>query len=297
VNLSVKKLRRSATVLGGTFLGLGIVTAMAAPALACVPAVQPISACVNNNGTWVVNWSVTPSEDQVKGHVTEVVVNAGQLTGIVGDNGETQGTTLPAKGVQTLPADAPVAQLKISAAFDNGRKFVAGGKGEIHKPKNRCDNQPKPKPHPGHGHGTPTPKPEPQFVYDQSCTSLTVGLEVPKTWRKTETATFTPNNGSAQSVTVKPGETKTVDFPAAKGLTVKATAKGYEAQEPVSVTYKAPKDCKSSTTPAATPSTTPAALAITGSSSAPIAGGAVALVLLGGGAFFLARRRKMKFTA
>jgi len=306
VNLSVKKLRRGVTVVGGTFLGLGLAAAMATPALACHPEITPVSSCVNADGSWEVHWSVSPSDgNDVPGHVTTVVDSpAGSLTGIVGDNGEQPGTTLPAEGVQKLPKGVTEASITITAVFNVGRNIVDTRTGKVDLPTKKCAETPptttpttKPTTTPP-TEATPTPTvsipaDEPQLVYDETCTTLTVGVEVPKGWKHSETVTFKPSVGSSKTVTAAPGETKTVDFPASKGLTVTGTPKS-SPKDAATITYKAPKECNS-TSPK--PSSSGPALAITGSSSTPIAGGAVALVLLGGGAFFLARRRKMKFTA
>lgn len=310
MNLSVKNLRRSATMVGGAIAGLGIVAAMATPALACHPTIAPGESCVNADGSWVVNWSVVASdvaEGRIKdltGEITNVTVspNGATITGITTGPLPTDGV----KGVEWVPPGNEWAKLSISAQWTIGdQTFPATREGTARKPEKKCASTPTtpattqptttqpttPAPTPT----TSIPVIEPQFVYDENCTTLTVGIEVPKSWKKAVTVTFTPSTGAAQTVTAKPGETKTVEFKASKGLTVKAAPKDYP-NESATITYKAPKECNSSS-PAATPSTTPAALAITGSSSTPIAGGAIALLVLGGGAFFLARRRKMKFTA
>jgi len=301
VNLSVKKLRRGATVVGGTFLGLGLAAAMATPALACHPDINPVSSCVNSDGSWEVHWTVSPSDGNgIPGHVTTVVDSpAGSLTGIVGDNGDQPGTTLPAEGVQKLPKDVNEASITITAVFNIGRNVVDTRTGKAEKPTEACKTTTTP-PTTTPPTTEPTPTPtvsipvdEPQLVYDENCTTLTVGVEVPKSWKHSETVTFKPSVGSSKTVTAAPGETKTVDFPASKGLTVTGTPKS-SPKDAATITYKAPKECNSASPK---PSSSGPALAITGSSSTPIAGGAVALVLLGGGAFFLARRRKMKFTA
>ncbi|WP_436526947.1 LAETG motif-containing sortase-dependent surface protein [Actinoplanes sp. HUAS TT8] len=123
---------------------------------------------------------------------------------------------------------------------------------------------------------------EPQFVYDATCDTFTVGVEVPADWKESLTVTFKPSTGDSKTVTAAPGETKTVDFPASKGLKVTATPKGYE-DEAGTIAYTAPADCDQ--------------LALTGSNSSTIAGGAVLVLLIGAGLFFMARRRKVRFTA
>lgn len=304
MNLSVKKLRRSATVIGGAIAGLGIVAAMAAPALACEPRISYSNVCANADGTWQVEWAVRASDNGISGEIGDVRLTPADstLTGIVGQ------AAVPANGklfgVQTLKATDKKASIDLTVKFHLRDRdiFPSAHSAKIRKPSKLCKGEEQPPPNngnnppPANDNPPPVKEDKPELVYDQTCTTLTVGVHVPKTWKHSETVTFKPSVGTSETVTAKPGETKTVDFPASKDLSVTAVPKS-SPTDTAKITYKAPKDCKSSTTPAATPSTTPAALAITGSSSAPIAGGAVALVLLGGGAFFLARRRKMKFTA
>ncbi|MFI1989398.1 LAETG motif-containing sortase-dependent surface protein [Actinoplanes sp. NPDC020271] len=123
---------------------------------------------------------------------------------------------------------------------------------------------------------------EPQLVYDTTCDTFTVGVVVPADNTEALTVKFTPSKGDAKSVTAKPGETKTVDFKASEGLTVTASAEG---QEDMTIAYEKPADCDDDQ------------LALTGSNSSTIAGGAVLVLLVGAGLFFMARRRKVRFTA
>lgn len=137
------------------------------------------------------------------------------------------------------------------------------------------------------------------------------------------TVTLTPNKGDAKTVTVKPGETPAdVTFPGQEGLTVTVSG-DLDAQNGV-VAWTKPSDCASpshsaspsasasasaspsaststSTSPAAAPSTTPVSsdsnLPKTGAAAGTVAGGAVLLLLIGGVLFYLARRRKVNFTA
>jgi LPXTG-motif cell wall-anchored protein len=309
VNLSVKKLRRSTTVLGGSFLGLGIALALVTPALACNSTITGEASCVNADGTWSVTWSVTSDENQVPGTVLSVdeTPTGAKLTNIVAN------APIPAQGhgvltgVESLTGTDTQASIQVTASyFYNGSNHaVKADSPWINKPDKVCTPPSTPPttvpttPPTTTPTTAPTPTPTvsapettPGLIYKETCTTFTVGIKVPETWKKSETAIFTPSTGTAKTVTAKPGEIKTVDFPASKNLSVEASVKGYKGEKPLTITYKAPASC---TSPA--PSTSGPVLAVTGSSSAPLAGGAVALVLLGGGAFFLARRRKMRFTA
>lgn len=301
MNLSVKKLRRSATVIGGAIAGLGVVAAMATPALACEPIIKATNVCANADGTWVIDWSVTATDSGIGGEITAIdktptdsVLTGIELNKVIPANGALTGT-------QTMKATDEKASIQVTAKFHlkDGDIFSPRDSEWINKPTWRCTPPSSSAP----ATTSPTPKPSvtttppsvpettPEYVYGETCTTLTVGVKVPKDWGQSETVTFKPSTGAAKTVTAKPGETKTVDFPASKNLTVTATPKSNPKQA-ATITYKAPGDCTS-----AAPSSSGPVLAITGSSSAPLAGGAIALVLVGGGAFFLARRRKMKFTA
>ncbi|MDP9799030.1 hypothetical protein J2S43_007542 [Catenuloplanes nepalensis] len=162
----------------------------------------------------------------------------------------------------------------------------------------------------------------PKASVQQTCEGLTFTIENPANG-KDLTTVFTPNTGTAQTVTVKAGETKPVSFPGSEGLTVKVegdldvlngevvwAAPANCAGEPTPPTEGTPSPSPSVSTPPATPgtpgpSTTPVAytpgdepeLPLTGVAVGSIAGGAILLLGLGAGLFFMARRRKLNFTA
>jgi LPXTG-motif cell wall-anchored protein len=138
------------------------------------------------------------------------------------------------------------------------------------------------------------PVTEPQFIYDATCDTLTVGVEVPADWPADLTVTFTPSTGEPQTVVAKPGETKTVDFPASEGLEVTATPVGFE-DEGATISYTTPADCDSSGGGGGDDGD--GDLPLTGSAVSAYAGGAGLLLIIGAVVFLLARRRKVKFTA
>jgi LPXTG-motif cell wall-anchored protein len=305
VKLSLKKLRRSATLVGGSIAGLGVVAAMATPALACEPLLTYSNVCAHADGTWQIQWSVKASDKGISGEVGDVQLTPqdSTLTNIVKDAAVPVDDVL--SGVQTLKKTDETAKIDLTVKFHlRGHDIFPSAHGDVvKKPSTLCKGEEQPPPPPNNGNPPPNDNPppvkedQPELIYDEDCTTLTVGVQLPKTWKQSETVTFKPSVGSSKTVTAKPGETKTVDFPASKNLSVTAIPKS-SPKDTAKITYEAPKDCQSSSSPAAPkPSTSGPVLAITGSSSTPIAGGAIALVLVGGGAFFLARRRKMKFTA
>ncbi|MFB9234266.1 cell wall anchor protein [Plantactinospora siamensis] len=133
---------------------------------------------------------------------------------------------------------------------------------------------------------------EPSGAYQSTCDKLIFEVTNPKDGTTIE-VTFTPNKGEVKKLTVAPGETKTVEFDAFEGLTVKPSAEGMDDTEPIA--WEKPKDCDK---PAPSPSGTGGpALPVTGAAAGGIAGGAAVLLALGGVLFFVARRRRIRFTA
>ena len=124
-------------------------------------------------------------------------------------------------------------------------------------------------------------------MYDQTCDTLTVGVDNPATGVP-ETVTFTPSVGEPKTVTAAPGEVKTVDFPASEGLTVEAVPQS-APDEAATITYQAPADCDDNGGGGSLP--------VTGAAIGGIVGGAALLLAVGVALFVMARRRKVKFTA
>ncbi|WP_446218988.1 LPXTG cell wall anchor domain-containing protein [Micromonospora sp. IBHARD004] len=137
---------------------------------------------------------------------------------------------------------------------------------------------------------------EPIGSYQSTCDALIFQIENPKDG-KTVTVTLTPNKGDAQTLVVKPGETKTATFKAFEGLTVAPRADGLDDASPVA--WKKPTKCTSSS-PSAPPAGGGAGgptLPKTGAPAGLIAGGAAALLAAGAVLFVVARRRRVRFTA
>ncbi|ASW53984.1 cell wall anchor protein [Plantactinospora sp. KBS50] len=127
---------------------------------------------------------------------------------------------------------------------------------------------------------------EPTGAYQSTCDKLTFEVANPQDGTTVE-VTFTSNKGDVKKLTVAPGETKTVEFDAVKGLTVTPSAEGMDDAEPVA--WEQPADCA---TGGGGPS-----LPVTGAAAGGIAAGAALLLAAGAVLFVVARRRRIRFTA
>jgi len=326
VNLK-SPLRRTATIAAGVLVGLTGVVALAGPASAHHPIIVGGTSCVNDDGTWQVTWQVTNSEDDLAGKITAVELTpAGStLTGIA------VGAELPIagqgvlEGVQALGADDTVASIAVGAEWQRPNRTVTSSRksDEVKKSDEKCNPTPPTSPSPtppspaasestppapeepstpastepstSASASTPPEEPttEPEFVYEETCETITVGITVPADWPEDITVVFKTSEGDSKTVVGKVGETTTVEFPAVDGMTITATPEGYEG-EGVTITYEAPADCD---TGGSGGSDDEPSLPLTGAAAGSIAGGAGALLAVGAGLFFMARRRKVKFTA
>lgn len=137
-----------------------------------------------------------------------------------------------------------------------------------------------------------TPEDNADRTFQATCDSLIFGIDNTE-GKGTITATFTPNKGDAQTLTVKGGEKGEVTFKGEKGLEVAISEAGEDVGS-ISWDAEKPEDCDA---PPATPPGDDTGLPVTGAAAGGIAGGAAALLALGAVLFFVARRRRVKFTA
>ncbi|BCJ54666.1 hypothetical protein Asp14428_61410 [Actinoplanes sp. NBRC 14428] len=321
MNLLKSPLRRTTAVAAGALIGLAGVVAFAAPASAHHPIVSGSASCVNEDGSWQVTWKVANSERDLVGKITNVVLTPADstITGITVEASLPTAGNGTLEGVQTLPPSAESADLSVTAEWQRSQLITAtrGAERPVQKPTEKCKPETPPTT-PTEKPSTPTEEPstpveepstpveepstpsseppaptkEPEFVYDQDCDSLTVGITVPADWNEDVTVTFKPTKGEAKTVVGKRGKTTTVEFPASKGLKVTATPKGYE-DEAATITYKEPANCDS----AGGGGGDEPSLPLTGAAAGSIAAGAGVLLAAGVALFFVARRRKVKFTA
>ncbi|GAB1642636.1 hypothetical protein KRMM14A1259_30590 [Krasilnikovia sp. MM14-A1259] len=283
-------LRRSTAALAGTVLGLAGVMAFAAPASAHHPEVSGTPSCVKDDGTWTVAWTVTNSEYDLQGDITSVTAGPdGTFTGINIKDVLPKSGEGALSGTQTLTKDAAYASLTVGAHWiRNGNDINADKTGRVAKPTQKCaPSTPPTKP------STPPTKPaepaEPAPVIEADCSTITIGFDNPKNGLEF-TLHITTSKGEKRNTVFKPGDRKVEKFSATPGFQLKLSlsVKGYTTPAET-VTYQLPENCKSNGNGGGLP--------VTGAAAGTIAAGAAALLAIGGVLFFLARRRKVKFTA
>jgi LPXTG-motif cell wall-anchored protein len=126
----------------------------------------------------------------------------------------------------------------------------------------------------------------PEGTFEATCDSLTFRAENPADGREVK-VTFTPSVGEPVARTLAPGTgMEPVVFPGSAGLTVTVSSPG---EDDVVVDYDKEK-------PANCDQDTPT-LPKTGADAGTLAGGASGLLVVGGALFYVARRRRLRFTA
>jgi hypothetical protein len=144
VNLLKSKLRRTTTVIGGSFLGLAGVVVMAVPALACHANITPESSCVNTDGSWVVKWQVANSEPDLVGSIKKITLTPSDssLTGIKEGDELPKSSQGSLTATQTLSASASSAGLEITGHWANrGNPIESTRSASTGKPTQLCEGQ------------------------------------------------------------------------------------------------------------------------------------------------------------
>jgi len=126
---------------------------------------------------------------------------------------------------------------------------------------------------------------EPELQTESTCEELIFTIVNPKNGLAFK-ATFTPSTGDAKTVEVAPDTTVPVKFAASAGLTVVVSVADRES-EPIA--WEEPEEGCGGGGGGELPRT--------GAPAGLVAGGAGAVLALGAGLFFLARRRRIRFTA
>lgn len=321
-------LRRTAVLTAGALIGLSGAFALTGPASAHHNDVSGSTICDVKTGDWVVTWKVNAVSG---GHADTYKWTRVDLTpaGTTIDNpkiavtGESLKDAEELTGVQRVKGDEKAASLTVGAQWNNNNTAEKSAtitfEGKCEKEKEPTPEPTKPTPEPtkptpeptpttaSPTPTTPTPTPteptappevpsdlpgEPKPIFEADCDTMTIGLDNPEDGIKF-TLKFKTSKGEERTLVINPGEKKSETFSATEGFSIKltftATYEGESFSETTTIVYEQPEDCDTSGSGGG--------LALTGANAGGIAGGAGALLALGAGVFFMARRRKVKFTA
>jgi hypothetical protein len=269
--------RRLVAGVTGLLIGAASVLALASPASAHRPTVEGSAVCDEQTGEWVITWTVTNSETDLTGTLTEVAVDPpAELANIK------VGATLPIQGdgplsdEQRVPGDTTQASLAVTVEWIRDyQKIVAYGMKVIEL-----------------GGDCAPPPEQPSVGSDFDCETLTVTVTNPT--EEDLSLAFVPSVGDPVEATVAGGESATVEFPASEGLTVEVQLAGepIEVEKPIEITPAewAALECEEDDGEGG-------GLPVTGAPTAIIAGGAAALLALGAGLYLVFWRRRVTFTA
>ncbi|MFI5931342.1 LPXTG cell wall anchor domain-containing protein [Actinoplanes sp. NPDC051494] len=130
-------------------------------------------------------------------------------------------------------------------------------------------------------------------IFEINCDSVTLGLDNPADGVEIPLV-LEPSKGDKQTLVVKPGEKKSATFEASEGFTVKIYVEGFE-DDSETVAWEAPEGCDTAGSGGGEDEGD--SLPLTGAAAGSIAAGAGVLLAGGLALFFVARRRKVKFTA
>ncbi|GIF67165.1 hypothetical protein Ais01nite_52000 [Asanoa ishikariensis] len=204
--------------------------------------------------------------DDCAGQVTVVVSNGSEATGrlrykvLVGDKEITKGIVEIGKSSEPFVVPASEDETPVKVVVTSRDKVI--GEHTWEGPEGGC---------------------EPEVAVDQTCDDLSISVTNPPEGLEFEVV-FTPSTGEPQTMKVEKGKTATVTFPASDGLTVTPSIGG-EDLDPIAWTK--PEGCDEDTP----------TLPLTGANTGAIAGSAGGLLVLGGAVFYVARRRRLRFTA
>jgi hypothetical protein len=308
VNLLKSQLRRTTAVAAGSLLGLAAIAVFAAPASAHKPAAEGKPTCVTDEG-WAIDWTVRNKFH--KADATALSVEATDQDGnkleVTGDL-TAPGTVFNKSGDKvtggTKVTDADVEKVTLTVVlrwtdrYENKPVTATVQKGDV------CEVPENPEPSTSASVPSTPPSEEPEIptpslpgepslfepVFDETCDTITVGIDNPADGLEW-TLGYRTSKGETREVVVKPGEKKTETFSATEGfsieLTLTVTVEGETVSESTTIAYEQPGDCDGEG----------GGLPVTGAAAGGIAGGAAALLGVGALLFFMARRRKLKFTA
>jgi LPXTG-motif cell wall-anchored protein len=309
VNLK-SPLRRSAVLVAGALIGLSGAFALTGPASAHHSTVSGSAECDVKTGEWVVTWTVNAYSGYKENAPTFewTKVDASSSEKISNPEIAVTGHQLPdaqeLKGEQRLKASEKGASLTVEAKWSNQNADKEPHTASITF-EGKCDKTPTDEPStPTDEPSTPTDEPstpplpseelpgEPTPIYEVDCDTITLGFDNPADGTKI-TLDFATSKGEERTLVIKPGEKKTATFSATEGFSLKvtttATFGGETYSDTETIDYDQPEDCDSAGGGGGLP--------LTGAAAGSIAGGAGVLLAVGAGLFFMARRRKVNFTA
>ncbi|RSM48525.1 cell wall anchor protein [Actinoplanes sp. ATCC 53533] len=303
-------LRRTAVLTAGALIGLSGAFALAGPASAHHNEVSGVAKCDTVTGDWLVTWTVNaksgyehnpPTYKWTKVALTpeDTKIDNAKLA----VTGEELADNQPLTGVQRVSAKHEGASLTVGAEWSNRNVAEKTGKVTF---EGKCEKTPGEEPPPPVDEEPPaTPEEpttppevpadlpgEPEPIFEADCDTMTIGLDNPVDGVKF-TLKFKTSKGEERTLVIKPGEKKSETFSATPGFSIKltftATVQGQSFSETTTIEYEQPNDCDSDGGGGGLP--------LTGAAAGSIAGGAGGLLAVGAGLFFMARRRKVKFTA
>jgi len=330
VNLLKTKFQRTTSVVAGSLLGLVGVAVFAGPASAHNPAAYGESSCTND-GSYQVAWTLdNPYKLDAKVTKVVLddkeFTAAGSGVGDIKVGATAQGSSA-SKLTGSSSETATDATLKVYLTYTDQQKYRPSA--IAHRPENCPVTPPTTKPtttapttqptttaptteptttapattsptpsetSPGPEVPVPTPSTtgqpgEATPIFDEDCTTITIGLDNPADGVDYKLH-YKTSKGEERDLTIKPGEKKSEKFSAVPGfsikLTVTASWQGETASETTTIDYQKPDNCSGGSG---------GGLPVTGAAAGGIAGGAAVLLAAGAVLFVMARRRKVRFTA
>lgn len=223
--------RRVLAVAASTVIGLIGAMALASPASAHHSEVEGDPSCDTGTGEWVVEWTVNSfAPDGVESYrLIDVKVKPAEHEvsniAVTPESEYPHDVGTPLTGEQRIPGDTTSASLWVKAEWENGQveKEFQKSQVEFDSP---CE--------------VPVEPERAQVSPASTCEELLVTITNPEGGKDEVTATFTPNTGDEQTVTLSPDKAETVAFPGSEGLTAAVVIDG----EPYDVYAWEPEDCE-----------------------------------------------------
>ncbi|GAA4968686.1 hypothetical protein GCM10025331_72060 [Actinoplanes utahensis] len=328
--MSKSPLSRATALVAGSLIGMAGVVAFASPAQAHHSTVVGTANCDTVSGKYVVDWTVNGigSPQKLTFQFTKVeLLPAGTkfeepVTIVEGkdlDNGRYTGK-------QLVPGDAKSATLTVKAWWGENAgdqsdvsKTVPLG-GDCKKPETPAENPSTPAEQPSTPAEQPstpaeqpsTPAEQPSTPTDEPSTPVSIPEDVPAepifnvTCDTIEIGVDNTKNTTPFKVDYETskGEKRSLTIPAGKkGSELFSATEGFSVNVTFTVEYKGKTYTESGTIPFEKPAEgcddggNGGGLPVTGAAAGGVAGGAAVLLAVGAGMFFVARRRKVKFTA